>query len=135
MKDSPNKKNDDENRLFKQKKKNGLLLITTYNNYIRRSSQKRYQAKKKSSTKKIKSNLHKDKKVSLNDLSKPDDIIITNADDYIRKAKRLLNDPRNYKVLAKDLTTTNNGLINQAIDRFTKEQLINENIANGLKNQ
>ena len=41
---------------------------------------------------------------------------------------------KNYKVLAKDPTTTNDDLVNQAIDRFTKEQLINENIANGLKN-
>ena len=93
---------------------------------------------------KIRSNLSKDGKVALKDLSKRHDIIITNADkggavvimdinDYIREAKRQLNDPRNYKVLAKDPTTTNNDLINQTIDRFTKEQLINENIANGLK--
>ena len=92
----------------------------------------------------IRPNLSKDEKVALKDLSKWDDII-TNADkggavvimdvnDYIREAKRKLNDPRNYKVLAKDPTTTNNDLINQTIDRFTKEQLINDNIANGLKN-
>ena len=67
-------------------------------------------------------------------------IIITNADkggavviidvnDYIREDQRQLNDPMNYKVLAKDPTTTNNNLINQ-----TKEQLINDNVANGLKN-
>ena len=36
-------------------------------------------------------------------------------------------------VLAEDPTATNNNLLNQTIDRFTKEQLINENIANGLK--
>ena len=59
----------------------------------------------------------------LKDLSKRDGIIITNADkggavfimdinDYIRVAKRQLNGPRNYKVLAKDPTTTNNDLIN-----------------------
>ena len=41
-------------------------------------------------------------------------------DNYIREAKRQLNEPRNYKVLAKDPTTTNNDLINQTIDRFTK---------------
>ena len=45
-----------------------------------------------------------------------------------------LNDPRNCKVLAKDPTRTNNNLTNQTVDRFTKEQLINDNIANGLKN-
>ena len=41
---------------------------------------------------------------------------------------------KNYNVLAKDPTATNNDLVDQTIDRFTKEQLINENIANGLKN-
>ena len=56
------------------------------------------------------------------------------VNDYIREAKRQLNEPRNYKVLAKEALTTNNDLINQAIDRFTKEQLITGNIANGLKN-
>ena len=56
------------------------------------------------------------------------------ANDYIREAKCQLNDSKNYKVLAKDLTTTNNNLVNQTIDRFTKEQLTNENITNGLKN-
>ena len=56
------------------------------------------------------------------------------VNDYIREAKRQLNEPRNYKVLAKDSTTTNNYLINQTVDRFKKEQLINDNIVNGLKN-
>ena len=54
--------------------------------------------------------------------------------DYVREAKRQLNDSKNYKVLAKDLAATNNDLVNQTIDRFIKEKLINENIANGLKN-
>ena len=57
-----------------------------------------------------------------------------NVNNYIREAKRQLNDPRNYKVLAEDPATTNNDLINQTSDRFTKEQLINEDIANGSKN-
>ena len=56
------------------------------------------------------------------------------VNDYIWEAKCQLKKTRNYKVLAKDPTTINNNLINQTIDRFTKEQLINDNIANGLKN-
>ena len=55
---------------------------------------------------KIRWNLSKDEKVALKDLSKRHDIIITNAgkggavvvmdlNDYIREAKRQLNDPRN----------------------------------------
>ena len=61
-------------------------------------------------------------------------MVIIDVNDYIREAKGQLNDPRNYQVFAKDPTTTNNDLINKTIDRFTKKQLINESIANGLKN-
>ena len=61
-------------------------------------------------------------------------VVIIDVNDYIREAKRELNDSKNYKVLAKDPTTTNNYLVNQTIDRFAKEQLINENNVNGLKN-
>ena len=53
------------------------------------------------------------------------------VNDYIREAESQLNDSKNYKVFAKDLSTTNNDLVNQTSDRFTKEHLINENIANG----
>ena len=116
----------------------------TINTYVE-ADKKDIKQSKTVPPKKIRSNLSKDEKLALKDLSKREDIIITNADkdrtvvimdvnDYIREAKRQLNEPRNYKVLAKDPTTTNNDLINQAIDRFAKEQLINESIANGLKN-
>ena len=88
--------------------------------------------------------LSKDEKQK--DLLKRDDIIITNAgkgiavvtmdvNDHAREAKRQLNHSKNCKVLAIDPTTSNNELVNQTTDRFKKEQLINENIANGLKNQ
>ena len=82
----------------------------------------------------------------MKDLSKRDDIIFTNAHqgaavvitdvkDYIAEAKSQLNDSENYKVFAKDRTTTNSGLVDQTINRFKNEQLINKNIANRLKNQ
>ena len=61
-------------------------------------------------------------------------MVTTDVNDYIREAKRQLNDSKNYKILAKDPITTNDDLVNQTIDRFTKEQLINEIIANELKN-
>ena len=57
------------------------------------------------------------------------------VNDYVREAKRQLNDSRNHKVLAKDPTAPNNDIVNQTIDRFKNEDLVNENIANGLKNQ
>ena len=41
-----------------------------------------------------------------------------NVNDYIREAKPRRNDSKNYKGLAKDPTTANNDLVNQAIDRF-----------------
>ena len=62
-------------------------------------------------------------------------VIVMEVNVYIREAKRQLSDSKNYKILAKDPTITNRDLVNQTIDRFKKEQLINENIANGLKNQ
>ena len=57
------------------------------------------------------------------------------ANDYVTETKRQLKDSENCKVLAKDRTATKNSLVNQTIDRFKKEQLINENIANRLQNQ
>ena len=60
-------------------------------------------------------------------------VVIMDVNDYTREAKSQLNS-KNYKVFAKDPTTTNNDLVNQTIDRFTKEQLMNESIANRLKN-
>ena len=62
-------------------------------------------------------------------------MVITDVKYYIAEAKSQLNDSENYKVFAKDRTTTNNGLVDQTINRFKNEQLINKNIANGLKNQ
>ena len=58
-------------------------------------------------------------------------VVIMDVKDYIRQAKRQLNNSKNYKVLTKDPTATNNDHVNQTIARFTKEQLINENIASG----
>ena len=39
------------------------------------------------------------------------------VNDYVREAKLELNDSENYKVFAKDHTTTNNDLVNETIDR------------------
>ena len=39
-------------------------------------------------------------------------VVIMDVNDYVREAKRQLNDSKNYKVLVKDPTTTNNDLIN-----------------------
>ena len=60
-------------------------------------------------------------------------MVIIDINDYIIEANRQLNHPKNYKVLVQDPKTINNDLVNQTI-RFTKELLIDKNIANGLKN-
>ena len=147
FKDTPNNKNDEESRLFEQNKNKKWTPSNdhhTINTYVE-AVKKDIKQSKTVTPRKLRPNLSKDEKVALKDLSKRDDIIITNAgkggavvimdvNDYIREAKRQLCDSKTYKVLAKDPTTTNNDLVNQTIYRFTKEQLINENIANGLKN-
>ena len=120
---------------------NNYHAINTYVEAVKKD----IEQSKTATPRKIRLNLSKDEKVALKDLSKRDDIIITNADkgggvvimdvnDYNREAKCQLNDSKNHKVLAKDPTATNNDLVNQTIDRFTEEQLINKNSANGLKN-
>ena len=61
-------------------------------------------------------------------------MVIMDVNDYVREVKCQLNNSKNYKVLANNPTTTNDNLVKQTIDRFIKEQLINENTANWLKN-
>ena len=81
---------------------------------------------------KVRPNLNKYEKVTLKDLSKRDDVIIINMDkcaavvimgvnDFVREDKHQLNDSKNYKVLAKDPTTSNKDLVNQTIDRLKKK--------------
>ena len=80
----------------------------------------------------------------MKELSDHTDIIITKADqggavvimdveDYINEAHRQLNNKDHYEILNKDPTTTNAKLVNDAIQRFKKEILLKENIADGLK--
>ena len=146
FKNTPSNKSNDASRLFKQNENNKWTLPYnhhTINTYIE-AVNKDIEQSKTATPRKIRPNLSKDEKVELIDLSKRDDIIITNADkggpviimdinDYVREAKHQLNNSKNYKVLAKDCRTTNNDVVNQIIDRFKEEQLINGNIANQFK--
>ena len=105
FKDTPNNKNDDKSRLFKQNKNKKWTPPNnhhTINTYVE-AAKKDIRERKTVTPRKIRPNLSKDEKVALKDLSKPDDIIITNADkggtvvvmdviDYIMEAKRQLND-------------------------------------------
>ena len=47
--------------------------------------------------------------------------------------QRQLNEKDNYHILPQDPTLGSNNLVNQAIDRFKKEKLITDKIADGLK--
>ena len=90
------------------------------------------------------SNLTKGEKKALDELKNRDDIIITNADkggavvildveDYINECNRQLNNNENYRFLANDPTTSNNETVNNTITRFRNENLIDKNVAEGLK--
>ena len=49
-------------------------------------------------------------------------VVIMGVNDFVREDKHQLNDSKNYKVLAKDATTTNKDLVNQTIDRLKKKK-------------
>ena len=80
----------------------------------------------------------------MKELSEPEDIIITKAlkggavvivdvKDYIKEAERQLNNTENYRKVQEDPTATNMKLANDTIERFKKQKLINEKVAEGLK--
>ena len=58
-------------------------------------------------------------------------MVIMDVNNYVRETERQPNNSKNYKVLTKAPTITNSNLVNQTINRFKKEQLINESIASG----
>ena len=89
-------------------------------------------------------NKTKNERTSMKELSEREDIIITKADkvgavvimdvkDYIKEAEQQLDNTKNYRKLQEDPTTTNMELVNDAIERFKKQKLINEKVAEGLK--
>ena len=80
----------------------------------------------------------------MKELSEREDIIITKADkggavvivdvkDYIKEAEQQLNNTENYKKLQEDPTATNMKLVNDKIERFKKQKLINEKVPKGLE--
>ena len=98
------------------------------------------QKEKKNDTKQ---NLTKDEIESLNNLKKREDIIITKADkggavviinveDYLKEAKRQLDDTEFYRSVNNDLTETHTKIVNKAIKYFAKEKLLPEHVAKAL---
>ena len=86
----------------------------------------------------------KSKMASMRELSEREDIIITKAGKYgaavivdvkgyIKEAERQLNKTKNYRKLQEVPTTTNMKLVNDTIEKFKKQKLINEKVAEDLK--
>ena len=82
--------------------------------------------------------------LKVKELSNHTDIIITKANKggaivvmgvkyYINEANRQLNNEDHYKILYKNPTTTNVKLVNDIIQRFKKQKLLKEKIADRLK--
>ena len=82
--------------------------------------------------------------IATKELGDHTDIIITKADKggavvimdvkyYINEAHRQLNSKDHCKILNKDPTTNNAKLVNDATQRFKKQKLLKEKIADSLK--
>ena len=91
-----------------------------------------------------KPNLSKGEQKSMEELAKRKDIIITNVDKggavvimdiekYINKANHQLFDKCNYKKLQEEPMPQHSNLVNDAIDRFKKQNLLSKKLADGLK--
>ena len=89
-------------------------------------------------------NLTKNERRSMKDLSEREDIIITKAEiigaaiivgvtNYIKETEQQLNNTENYKKLQEDQTATNMKLVNDTSEKFKKQKLINEEVADSLK--
>ena len=89
-------------------------------------------------------NLTKSERTSMKELSERVGIIITKAEkggavvivdvkDYIKQAERYINNTKNYRKLQEDPTATNMKFVKNTIERFKKQKLINEKVADGLK--
>ena len=59
-------------------------------------------------------------------------VVIVDVKDYIKVAERQLNNSKNNRKLEEDTTATNMKLLNDTIEKFKKQKLINEKVAEGL---
>ena len=60
-------------------------------------------------------------------------VVIVDVKDYIKQAERQINNTKNYRKLQEDPTATNMKFVKNTIERFKKQKLINEKVADGLK--
>ena len=59
--------------------------------------------------------------------------VIVDVKDYIKEAEQQLNNTQNYRKLQEDPTTTNMKLVNDSVESFKKQKLVNKKVAEGLK--
>ena len=58
--------------------------------------------------------------------------MIINVDDYLKEAKRQLDNTEFYQKLNQDLTETHVDIANETIRKFAKEKLLKEHVAKAL---
>ena len=149
FKDSPNETNSKQSELYFPSKTNWTPKenhhsIETYIEAVKKDLNETIDKPYKDSKKTKSHNLSKGEIEALSYLSKRDDIIITNADkggavviidiiQYIKEAQRQLNDSATYKLLDNNVTTENNKLVINIINRFKNDQLISQKTAENLK--
>ena len=88
----------------------------------------------------------KGERKALQELSKRDDIVKTKADkggavviidvkDHIKEAESQLENKYKYDRLKYDLIETHNRLVNDTIERFKKQKMMKEKVAEGLNTE
>ena len=141
--------NEQNNR--QQQKPDGLKPTTNSSwlpNKIHHTVQTYIEAVKNDLTKEpptnqSRSNLSKEERRAMEDLSKREDIIISKADkggavviqevdDYVAEANRQLGDSEYYKQIDHDLTPEHTTTVNSAVDKLASEELISRKTAKAL---
>ena len=79
--------------------------------------------------------LHSRKDIVITNTKKGGVVVIVDVEDYVKEAERQLNNKENYKKINYDLTTVYNETILKVISRFQKENLLSNNISEGLKTE
>ena len=135
-----------EEQIFKPKKKEKWAsnenhhAVLTYIEITQRGLEKKETEMKE----KTYNNLTKKERTNMKELFEQEDIITTKADkdftvviadvkDYIKEAKQQLSNTEIYGKLQEDPTGTNLKLVNDTIERFKKQTLISQKVAESLK--
>ena len=71
----------------------------------------------------------------ITDANKDRSVVIVDVEVYDKEAERQLNNNKNYRKINYDITTANNVTINKVILSFPKENLLSNNISEGIKTE